>query len=109
MPARAVPFFLALALGCGAEGRAPGAAALRPEEEFFVQQYLRLVEARRLAALGDSLAEPRFAHLSASLPEDSLRAVAARISAESPQRWPLIFEEIVRRKQIQESEPTPGD
>jgi hypothetical protein len=108
MPARAVPFFLALALGLGGCGQrqADGAAALSADEEFLVQQYLRIVDARRLAALGDSLAEGRFAQLAASFPEDSLRAVAARISAERPERWPLLFEEIVRRKQILESQAT---
>jgi hypothetical protein len=106
MPARAVPFFLALALGLGgcADRRADGAAQLSAEEEFLVQQYLRVVDARRLAALGDSVAEARFAHLAAVFPGDSLRAVAARISAERPERWPLLFEEIVRRKQILENE-----
>ncbi len=106
MPARAVPIFLALALGLGACADRPsdGAAALSPEEEFLVQQYLRIVDARRLAALGDTLADARFDHLAASLPGDSLRAVAARISAERPERWPVLFEEIVRRKQILEGE-----
>ncbi|MBM4117383.1 hypothetical protein FJ251_06500 [bacterium] len=94
---------LALAGGC-AEQRA-AAPALSAEEEFFVQQYLRVVEARRLAALGDSLAGERFARLAASLPDDSLRALAGAFSAEQPERWPLIFEEIVRRKQALEGEP----
>jgi len=113
LPARPVPMFLALAAGLGlalalaggcAEQRA-AAPALSAEEEFFVQQYLRVVEARRLAALGDSLAGERFARLAASLPDDSLRALAGAFSAEQPERWPLIFEEIVRRKQALEGEP----
>jgi len=106
MPARAVPFFLALALGLGgcADREPNGAAQLNADEEFLVQQYLRVVDARRLAALGDSVAEARFTHLAEVFPGDSLRAVAARISAERPERWPVLFEEIVRRKQILESE-----
>lgn len=110
LPARPVPKFLALlaglllalAVGCGE--RRSAAPALNAEEEFFVQQYLRVVEARRLAALGDSLAEERFARLAVSLPDDSLRSLAAAFSAEQPERWPLIFEEIVRRKQALEGE-----
>lgn len=106
MPARAVPFFLALALALGActDRRPDRAARLSAEEEFLVQQYLRVVDARHLAALGDSAADARFAQLAATFPGDSLRAVAARISAERPERWPLLFEEIVRRQQILESE-----
>lgn len=110
LPARPVPKFLAflaglalvLAGGCGE--RRSAAPALSAEEEYFVQQYLRVVEARHLAALGDSLAEARFARLAADLPGDSLRTLAAAFSAEQPERWPLIFEEIVRRKQILEDE-----
>jgi hypothetical protein len=110
MPARAVPIFLglALALGACAERGPDRAARLSAEEEFLVQQYLRVVDARRLAALGDSTAEARFAQLAVALPSDSLRAVAARISSEQPERWPLLFEEIVRRKQILESEDDGG-
>jgi len=112
LPARPVPKLLALgaglglafALAAGCAERRDGAPALSAEEEFFVQQYLRVVEARRLAALGDSLAEGRFARLAAELPEDSLRSLAAAFSAEQPERWPLIFEEIVRRKQTLEGE-----
>jgi hypothetical protein len=75
-----------------------------PEESFFIEQYLRLVEARQHAVRGDSIAAGRFNFLKSELPSDSLRAVAARISSESPRRWAPIFEEIVRRKRIMESE-----
>ena len=118
MPARAVLIFLAASLllaaslglgACGQRGQGGGGAAvLSPREEFFVQQYLRLVEARQLAAAGDSLADARFNQLANSFPADSLEGVAADISAKDPTRWPVIFEEIVRRKQIMESAPPRG-
>lgn len=116
MPARTVLIFLASLLplgatlglgGCGVQaGDETGpATALSPREEFFVQQYLRVVEARQSAARGDSLADALFNQLAETLPSDSLAATARAISAEDPTRWPAIFAEIVRRKQIMESNP----
>ena len=111
IPRGPVPAFLgaclllaALAAGCAGESEPP-AAALTPEEDYLVEQYLRVVEARHQALLGDSLAAGRFHFLEEALPTDSLRAIARRISAETPRRWPLVFEEIVRRKQILEAQP----
>ncbi|MBN2171392.1 MAG: hypothetical protein JW819_08735 [Candidatus Krumholzibacteriota bacterium] len=112
IPLRRVPAFLgaclllaALTAGCAREGDPPAATTLTPEEDYLVEQYLRVVEARYEALLGDSLAAGRFHFLEEALPSDSLRAIARRISAETPRRWPLVFEEIVRRKQILEAQP----
>ncbi len=111
MPKRAVPIFLVLVslcalLGaCADDGEESAAAVLSPEEVFWVEQYLRIVEARQMAADGDSLADGHFNHLAEQLPADSLIALVDAISTRDPQRWPLIFEEIVRRKKIMESLP----
>ncbi len=107
MPLRTVPIFLVLALllGCGAGDAETGPDELTPDEEFWVDQYLRLVEARMLAAAGDSLAESRFSYLVEDLPTDSLRAMARAFGEKDPTRWTVIFEELVRRKKIMESEP----
>jgi hypothetical protein len=80
------------------------APTLSAEERYFVEQYLRLVEARDLAARGDSFTEGRFLALQQDLLADSLRAIAGRLSKDHPERWPLVFEEIVRRKEIMETE-----
>ena len=58
-----------------------------------------------MAVRGDSLAAGRFRFLQEDLPADSLRAIARNISAQDSQRWPVIYEEIIRRKLIMESEP----
>ncbi len=107
MPLRTVPIFLVLALllGCGAGEAETGPAELTPGEEFWVDHYLRIVEARMLAAAGDSLAEGRFTYLVEDLPADSLRTLTAAIGEKDPTRWAVIFEELVRRKKIMESQP----
>lgn len=107
MPLRNVPIFLVLALfmGCGIGDAETDTVQLNPEEEFWVEQYLRVVEARMLAASGDSLAEGRFNYLVEDLPVDSLRALTESFGEGDPTRWPVIFEELVRRKKIMESQP----
>lgn len=102
---RTVPIFLILLAlaGCGrGESDAP---VLSGEEKYWVEQYLRIVEARMLAARGDSLAEGNFNYLAEDLPADSLLALTETITERDPRRWPVIFEEIVRRKKIMESRP----
>ena len=98
--------FCALSLAGGCDRLKPEARkpAFKAEELFFIEQYLRLVEARGYAAMGDSTADGRFALLATELPADSLRAIAERISREEPERWLPIYEEIVRRKKTMESE-----
>ncbi len=107
MPLRTVPIFLVLALllGCGAGDAETVPAELTPDEEFWVDQYLRIVEARMLSAAGDSLAEGRFNYLVEDMPTDSLRALTTAIGEKDPTRWAVIFEELVRRKKIMESQP----
>lgn len=111
MALRNVPIFLAfglLLLGLAACGLRDGEATppkLSPEEEFWVEQYLRIVEVRMMAAEGDSLADGRFNFLGENLPADSLLAITESISERDPERWSVIFEEIVRRKKIMESRP----
>jgi hypothetical protein len=107
MPLRTVPIFLVLALilGCGTGDTESGPADLAPQEEYWVEQYLRVVEARMLAAAGDSLAEGRFTYLVEDLPADSLRAITEAISAEDPTRWAVIFEELIQRKKVMEVLP----
>jgi hypothetical protein len=107
MPLRNVPIFLVLALllGCGAGETETAPAQLAPAEEYWVEQYLRIVEARMLAAAGDSLAEGRFTYLIEDLPADSLRALTEALSQKDPTRWAVVFEELVRRKKIMESQP----
>ncbi len=110
MPLRTVPIFLVLALllACNAGDASDaetGPAELASEEEYWVEQYLRVVEARMLAAAGDSLAEGRFNYLIEDLPADSLRALTEALSEKDPTRWAVIFEELVRRKKIMESQP----
>ncbi len=111
IPLRAVPLFLAMLiplLGAGSCSRiGPGGegAGFSPEETFYIEGYLRLIEARTMALDEDSLAAGRFNFLQEDLSADSLRAIASRISEDSPQRWQTIFEEIVRRKEIQANAP----
>ncbi len=106
---RTVPIFLVACAGllagaCGLSDSEDADSPLDAEELYFVEQYLRVVEARQEAVLGDSLAEGRFAFLAEELPADSLRAIARRLSRDAPERWQPIFEEIVRRKKIMEAE-----
>ena len=75
---------------------------LSAEESFLVEQYLRIVEARRVAASGAANADSLFAVLAAEIPADSMMAIGDRISALEPERWPPIFEEIERRKNLME-------
>ena len=77
---------------------------LLPEERFLVEQYMRIVEARRMAAAGDEAADSLFAVLAEEIPVDSLLALGDRISAQEPGRWPFIFEEIVARKRNMEDD-----
>lgn len=95
---------LSLCGACERGGSELTSAILGDEEVFFVEQYLRLVEARQLAVSQDSLAAGRFALLGTSIQADSLRGIAQRISEDNPERWAVIFEEIVRRKKIMEAE-----
>jgi hypothetical protein len=103
-----VPIFLALlALSLGAcdhREESGEATPLTKQEVFVVEQYLRLVELRHAALAGDSLLEADFEALAEVFPADSLRSVTARISADSPDRWIPIFEEIIRRKEIMADE-----
>ena len=98
--------FLSILLLLAACGPAPDLAEptdqLRPEERFLVDHYLRLVEARRVAAAGDARADSLFKVLSAEIPADSLLAIGDRISTLEPERWLPIYEEIERRKRIME-------
>ncbi len=111
MAPRNVPIFLVFILlliglvACGAQEGAEEIADLTPEEEFWVEQYLRIVEGRMMAAAGDSLADGHFNFLGENLPADSLLALTESISERDPKRWSVIFEEIVRRKKIMESLP----
>ena len=91
-----------------AQNLAPEAAGFYRRQVLAFPAREGLVEARQLAAAGDSLADARFNQLADSFPADSLEGVAADISAKDPTRWPVIFEEIVRRKQIMESAPPRG-
>ncbi len=111
IPLWTVPPFLVilvLLLGVGScsrifpEGEQAGYSE---EEQFYIEGYLRLIEARGMALRGDSLADGRYEFLRQDLPADSLRAIARGISENTPQRWHLIYEEIIRRKQILENEP----
>ena len=105
VPTFLVVLLVVLAAGaCGRSGPEDLAVKLSAEEQFFVEQYMRLVEARKYAVARDSLAAGRFAFLAQELPEDSLRTIARNISEQDPERWTQIFEEIVRRKKILEAE-----
>ena len=105
---RNVPIFLSIALcvlfsllcACDGQGVDDGDSGLDAREIFVVEQYLRLLEARRMVVDQDSLAADVFTFLEQDLPADSLRGAVAEISSRDPERWPLIFEEIVRRKKI---------
>lgn len=89
---------LALLAGCGPSPVSDEAAArLDAEERFFVEQYLRAAEARRLALQGAPGADSLYARLAAELPVDSVMEFAARVSRERPERWRPIFQEIERR------------
>jgi len=90
----AVPALLA---GCDLGPPKEAPSALEADELFFVEQYVRVAEARQLAAEGSRQADTRFARLASEIPLDSVIDVAERISRERPERWHPIFEEIDRR------------
>ncbi len=106
---RVVPIFLfsllCLSLSCGDTDPESEVIELTSDETFVVEQYLRLVEARQLSAAQDESAESVWAYLTIDFPSDSVRIVTARITERDPERWPLVFEEIVRRKKLMLNRP----
>ncbi|MCP4546041.1 MAG: hypothetical protein GY835_06210 [bacterium] len=106
---RIVPIFLlslVITLGsCTNNDSSEDAIVLTPDEIFVVEQYLRLVEARHLSASKDDAAESRWNFLAFDFPTDSLQVVMAEITARDPERWSLVFDEIVRRKKIMMNQP----
>jgi len=89
---------LALLAGCAPSSTTDeDDAALDARERFFVEQYLRVVEARALAIEGSDEADSLYAVLAAEIPLDSITNLADRISRKRPERWRPIFREIERR------------
>jgi len=92
-----------LASGCTPSSEiSEPADQLSPEESFLVEQYMRIVDARRKAAAGDESADSLFAVLAEEIPVDSLLALGDRISAEEPERWRFLFEQIDADKRLME-------
>lgn len=84
---------------CG-KSELPAGEILEPKEVFLVEEYLRLLEARKLALSSSELADSAFAALGEIFPLDSLRGVARQISEEETERWIPVYEEIHRRSQL---------
>ncbi|MDP6418131.1 MAG: hypothetical protein QF492_03765 [Candidatus Krumholzibacteria bacterium] len=84
---------------CGKSG-VPAGDILDQEEIFLVEEYLKLIEARKLALNSIELSDSAFAALGDTFPLDSLRGIARQISEDNTERWIPIYEEIHRRGQL---------
>ncbi len=90
--------------GCGKSG--PSGPALRPEEEVLVDLYVRIARIEAMRADAPDSVGPALDRLAHSRDSVMVRAALEGLRNE-PERWELVYSEIVQRLQAAEESTVP--